>query len=206
MSAFLSAFVIGVAVAAPVGPVGVLCMQRTLRGGAPLGIASGMGVATADGLYAGLAALGIAAVARAAAGLAQPMHVVGGIVLLALAWRAWRASGPGATCSAAVTRRGLLAAYGSALGLTLANPATILSFAGIMAGLGAGVASPADGPLFVAGIATGSLAWWVALTTVIALARTKASPAFVAGASRASSAVLGAAGVVVLVSAGMALI
>jgi putative LysE/RhtB family amino acid efflux pump len=173
-------------------------MQRTLRGGFRLGLASGAGVATADAIYATLAAAGIAAVAVLARDATEPLRVVGGAGLLVLGWRAWRDAGGSCEAAAAPDARGLAAAFGSALGLTLANPATILSFAALIAGLGAGVARPGDGPPFVAGIAAGSLAWWFALASAIGLARKRLSPKAILVASRVSAVVLAAAGLVVL--------
>lgn len=198
MSGFPAAFAVGVAVAAPVGPVGVLCIQRTLRGGVAFGLASGLGVATADGLYAALAALGLAKVAKVATVLQAPLGVTGGVLLLVLAYRAWGQAGQ--SCAAAIepTTRGLLSTYGSALGLTLANPATIMSFAAIMAGLGAAVAAPRDGQVFIAGIALGSLAWWTFLALAVGFARTRAPRALVDWAGRVSALILGAAGVAAL--------
>lgn len=198
---FAASVAIGVAVAAPVGPVGVLCAQRTLRGGFAVGVASGLGVATADGLYATAAALGMAALTTFISGVSIPLRGLGGAVLLYLAWRTWRApagtDGPAPTGSA----RGLLGAYASTLALTLANPATILSFAAILAGLGAGTRGPATGPLFVAGVATGSLAWWVFLAAVVGGARRRAPGWLVVGAGRASAVLLAAAAIASLASA-----
>ena len=201
MSGFLAAFAVGIAVAAPVGPVGVLCIQRTLRGGVAFGLASGFGVATADGLYAALAALGLAVVTQAVAALQVPLAVTGGVLMVVLAYRAW--AQPGQRCEAALepTTRGLAATYGSALVLTLANPATIISFAAIMAGLGAAVADPGDGPVFVAGIALGSLAWWTLLAFAVGYARAKAPQVLVNWAGRVSALILGVAGVAVSASA-----
>jgi len=203
VSGFPAAFAVGIAVAAPVGPVGVLCIQRTLRGGVAFGLASGFGVATADGLYAALAALGLAVVTQAAVALQVPLAVTGGVLLLVLAYRAWAQAGE--TCEAALepTTRGLAATYGSALMLTLSNPATIMSFAAIMAGLGAAVADPGDGPVFVAGIALGSLAWWTILAFAVGFARAKAPQAMVDWAGRVSALVLGVAGIAALASAVM---
>lgn len=203
MSAFLAAFAVGIAVAAPVGPVGVLCIQRTLRGGVPFGLASGLGVATADGLYAALAALGLGWVSAAAQALQMPLRVVGGLLLLLLAIRAWRQAGH--SCEAAIkpTTLGLASTYGSALVLTLSNPATIMSFAAIMAGLGAAVADPGDGPVFVSGVALGSLAWWMFLALAVGFARTRAPKMLIDWAARVSAVILGVAGVSALVSAVM---
>lgn len=200
MSAFLSAFAVGIAVAAPVGPVGVLCIQRTLRGGVWFGLASGAGVACADGLYAALAALGLTAVAQFAVAAQTPLRLIGGVLLIVLAVRAWRQSGESCEAALVPTTRGLLATGASAFALTLANPATIMSFAAIMAGLGAAVADPGDGPVFVAGIASGSLAWWTFLALAVATARAKAPGVLVEWAGRVSALVLGIAGVLALFS------
>lgn len=195
MSAFLAAAAVGVAVAAPVGPVGVLCIQRTLRGGFAFGLASGLGVATADGLYATLAALGIAAVASTAQVLSTPLRIVGGVVLLVLAYRAWRDAGVARGAAPAPGARGLAAAYVSTLALTLANPATIMSFAAIMAGLGAASVDRGASPVtFVAGVALGSLAWWIFLALAVGLARDRAPAALVVWAGRISAVILGLAG------------
>lgn len=205
MSAFVAAFAVGVAVAAPVGPVGVLCIQRTLRGGVPFGLASGFGVATADALYAALAALGLAWVAAGVRVLQTPLRVVGGLLLLLLAFRAWRQAGQSCESAIEPTTTGLLATYASALALTLANPATVLSFAAIMAGVGAAVADPGDGPVFVLGVALGSLAWWVFLALAVGVARAKAPRMLVDWAARISAVVLGLAGVASLASVVMTL-
>ncbi|MDP2234532.1 MAG: LysE family transporter [Actinomycetota bacterium] len=202
MSGFAAAFAVGVAVAAPVGPVGVLCIQRTLRGGVPFGLASGLGVATADGLYAALAALGLAVVAKAASVLQAPLGVTGGVLLLVLAYRAWGQAGHSCEAAMEPTTRGLLATWGSAFGLTLANPATIMSFAAIMAGLGAALANPGNGQVFVAGIVLGSLAWWTFLALAVGFARTRAPRALVDWAGRVSALIMGVAGVAAL-AAGM---
>lgn len=203
MSAFAAAFAVGIAVAAPVGPVGLLCIQRTLRGGFAHGLASGLGVATADGLYAALAALGLAWVSRVAQSLQTPLAVAGGLLLVVLAYRAWAGAGEPGEAAVASDMKGLFGLYFSALALTLANPQTIMSFAAIMAGLGAAVASPSDGPVFVAGIALGSAGWWLFLSAAVGLARARAPRALVVWAGRGSSLVLGAAGVAALASAVM---
>ncbi len=198
MHPLVASFVVGVAVAAPVGPVGVLCIQRTLRGGIPYGLASGLGVATADGLYAGLATLGIAAVTSFVRGAVMPLRAAGGVALLWLAVLAWRGAGEACDAALAPSARGLAGAYGSTFALTLANPTTVMSFAAIMAGLGAGVADPGDGLLFMGGVMLGSLAWWVFLASAVGLARARAPRALVGGAGRVSAAVLALAGAAAL--------
>lgn len=181
-------------------------MQRTLRGGVWFGIASGAGVATADGLYAALAALGLSAVvSRAPDSVFSALGMVGGGVLAVLAWRAWHQSKDACVAREAITALGAASTYGSALVLTLSNPATIMSFAAIMAGLGSRLAAPGSGVAFVAGIATGSLAWWVFVACAIALVRERASSKLVSWAGRASAVVLGVAAVAALTTSAWAL-
>jgi threonine/homoserine/homoserine lactone efflux protein len=163
--AFLRGAAIGLAVAAPVGPVGLLCIKRSLAGGPAAGIASGLGAAVADALYAAAAALGIATVMRFMAANAAAIGVGGGMLLLVMAGRALRAAPTAAApTTAAASRadpRGLAAAFGSVLLLTLANPATVLSFVAVFAALGETAAAR---PLqLAAGVFCGSAAWWVGL-------------------------------------------
>ncbi|MFO0293098.1 MAG: LysE family transporter [Rhodospirillales bacterium] len=157
---FLRGAAIGIAVAAPVGPVGLLCIRRSLAGGPAAGIASGLGAAFADALYAAVAALGIATVMRFMAANADAIGIGGGILLLAMAARALRAS-PATEAASRADPRSLAAAFGSVLLLTLANPAKVLSFVAVFAALGETAAAR---PLHLAaGVFCGSAAWWIAL-------------------------------------------
>lgn len=161
---------VGVLVAAPVGPIGVLCLRRTLVDGRRAGLAAGLGAATADGTYALLAASGVAALTTLLEQLRTPLRVVAGAVLLVIAVRTVR---PGArrgprlatTDPAPALRR----AYAQTLLLTLANPLTVLSFAAVVAGAGL-VTGPVSGPgpVVLAGVAVGlgSALWWVVLVGV----------------------------------------
>lgn len=165
LAAFLRGGAIGLAVAAPVGPVGLLCIRRTLSGGAAIGFASGLGAAVADASYAALAALGTGAAIRFLDAHATVIGVAGGVLLLVLAASGLRRRAT-AEAAQAADARGLAAAFASVLALTLANPATILSFAAIFAGLGAAAASS---PLsLVAGVLAGSAAWWLLLALATA--------------------------------------
>ena len=126
--------VIGFAIAAPVGAIGVLCIRRTLADGRLTGFVSGLGAATADALYGAVAALGLTAISSALVAHQATVRLVGGLFLCYLGVRTALAAP--ATTGATGARRGLLAAYGSTLALTLTNPSTILSFAAVFAGLG----------------------------------------------------------------------
>ncbi|MFM8992387.1 MAG: LysE family transporter [Alphaproteobacteria bacterium] len=164
--ALLRGAAIGLAVAAPVGPVGLLCVRRTLSGGAAIGFASGLGAATADAAYAAMAALGTGAAIRFLDEHATAIGVAGGALLVALAASGLRR--PAAEHAApAADARGLASAFGSVLVLTLANPATILSFVAIFAGIGAAAATA---PMSLAiGVFSGSAAWWLFLALATAM-------------------------------------
>jgi threonine/homoserine/homoserine lactone efflux protein len=175
---FVQSLWIGLSIAAPVGPIGVLVIQRTLRHGVPLGLATGMGAAVADALYGALGAFGVTALIAALQGARTVLALGGGAFLLVLAWRTWHSAVPAAAAKQGEVP-GLGAAFAGTVALTLANPATILSFVavfGVLAGRSA-VAAPG---LMVAGVLAGSALWWVALSALVAALRGR----FDAGAQR----------------------
>lgn len=195
---FLRGTAIGLAVAAPVGPVGLLCIRRSLAGGPATGIASGLGAAVADALYAAIAALGIATAMRLLAAHAGAIGIGGGVLLLAMAVRTLRATpaGEGARLADA---RGLAAAFGSVLLLTLANPATVFSFVAVFAALGE---RASDNPgLLAAGVFCGSAAWWVALALATDRLGRAIGPRGRRGIDLASAACLAAFGLWAIVAA-----
>lgn len=195
---FLKGLLIGLAVAAPVGPIGMLCIQRTLAGGAAIGFASGLGAAAADALYAMVAAFGIGAVMRMLDAHATAIRLVGGVLLLILALRTVR---PGDSPSAASLpgAAGLAAAFGSVAMLTLANPATILSFIAIFAGVG-DVAARHPAAL-VGGVFLGSAAWWLFLAAVTGLVRRRVTPAIRRAIDVVSALCLAGFGITALIAA-----
>ncbi|MFC3533870.1 LysE/ArgO family amino acid transporter [Vogesella facilis] len=163
MTVFMEAVAIGLAIAAPVGPIGLLCIERTLHHGPARGLATGLGAATADALYASLGAAGMGVLIGWLTALATPLALAGSALLLQLGVATLRR--PPAD-HAANTRDGgsLLTAYSSALALTLSNPMTILSFIAVFAGL-AGGRAPGGGQalLMVLGVFCGSALWWLLL-------------------------------------------
>lgn len=181
---------IGLAVAAPVGAMGVLTIQRTVARGWGAGMSTGLGIATADAAFAAVAAFGITLIADALASLQVPLRLVGGAGLLWLGWRALRS--PAVTVTPAeAPADSALRDYGSAVGLTLTNPVTIIAFAAIFAGAGL-VAQPGalEAGVAVAGVAVGSLLWWVALTSVVAGVRHALHPRALLWINRASGLIL----------------
>jgi threonine/homoserine/homoserine lactone efflux protein len=158
----LRGYVLGFTIAAAVGPISLLVMRRTLAEGRLIGFASGLGVATADATYGAIAAFGLGAITDLLVSARQVLGLVGGVFLLWLAWKTVRASPTDPAAAPEPGRRGgAPGAYLSILGLTLANPMTILAFGALFAGLGVTSGSTGDAALIVLGVLLGSSAWWL---------------------------------------------
>jgi threonine/homoserine/homoserine lactone efflux protein len=186
--------VIGFSIAAPVGPIGVLCIRRSLRDGMAAGFAAGLGAASADAAYGAVAGFGLTAVSGFLIGHRFWIGLIGGAFLCYLGARAFL-SKPASEAAPGRTG-GLATAYASTLLLTLANPATILSFAVIFAafGLGATIDYPAAASL-VLGVFAGSALWWLILSGGTSLVRSRVSPAWMLAVNRVSGVVLIAFGI-----------
>jgi putative LysE/RhtB family amino acid efflux pump len=182
-------FVLGFAVAAPLGPIGALCINRTLERGFRVGLAGGLGTALADATYGGLAALGFAAFSAFLGAIDGPMRLVGGLAMIWLGWQGMRPKPP--RPAAEIGARDLLGTIGATFLLTIANPTTILSFAVFFAGLGlASTAGAASAAVVVAGVFAGSLAWWVILTGGVALVRHRLPDRFALRVGRLSGGLI----------------
>ena len=205
-SLYVRGLVMGLAIAAPVGAIGVLCIRRTLAGGWALGLATGLGAATADAAYGALAAFGISAITTMLLGVRGWLQVVGGAFLIYLGVRTFLER-PRELDEAAVKPSGLLAAWSSTFVLTLGNPMTIMSFAAVFAGLGIGAAT--SGPVtggavaLVAGVFSGSALWWVFLSVSVGLVRHRLDATAMRWVNRGSGIVIGGFGIVAL-AAGLA--
>ena len=195
-------FALGFAVAASPGPIFFLCLRRTLQRGRLYGLISGLGVATADGFYAAVASLGVAAVATAIASGRRPLAVIGGVVLIVLGARILFERRQELKEAPATTGTSLAWAYLSTLGLTITNPATIISFAALAAtlglGSGAGLMKPA---VLVGGVLLGSGAWWCVLAVAASLLRTRLTPAVIRGVSAFSGLAIAVLGMLAIYSA-----
>lgn len=195
---------IGVAIAAPVGPMALLCIRRTLERGWPSGFASGLGIATADGIYAAVAAFGLTAISGLLLREARWVQLAGGVAIVLLGLqsllRTETAAGPPEKLRPLPA--GLVGAYASCLGLTLANPPTILSFVAVMAAFGIGTtAGGRPAALVVLGVLLGSAAWWAVLTGLIARARARLGVRARTWISRLAGLLLVALGVFSVVAA-----
>lgn len=194
MTLFLKGLAFGFLLAATVGPMWVLCLRRTLAFGPLAGIASGMGIALADGFYGAVAAFGLTAISGFLLGHSFWIGLAGAAFLIYLGIRTLAA--PPVQAQGATEKKSLTASFFSTLGLTLTNPPTILAFAAIFAGLG--LASSADyaaAGLIVAGVFLGSAAWWLILAATAARLRGRMGPRLMRGINRVSGAsILGFAG------------
>lgn len=169
---YLKALLLGLAVAAPVGPMALLCMRRTLARGWSLGFATGMGIATGDGLYALVAALGLAGVSHFVLANGRMLHLAAGLFLLYLGLRTFFAGDADAAGGRAPDVASSWSTFATSVLLTLTNPPTIVMFAAAFAALAPrGGLVPATALVTVAGVFTGSALWWLFLTLAVAGAR-----------------------------------
>jgi threonine/homoserine/homoserine lactone efflux protein len=176
---FFSAAGVGLAVAAPVGPMGMLCIRRTLTDGPRAGLAIGFGIACGDATYGLIAALGLVSVSHFLLAYDKPLHLLAGLFLLWLGIRTVMQKAPEANGNdsdtgkfARVGHAGALRAFGSALLLTLTNPQTVIMFAALFTTLAPrGAFSSSVALTTVCGVFGGSIAWWCFLVTAVALAR-----------------------------------
>src|SRR3954469_16303886 len=199
---FLRGFAIGFAVAFALGPIGLLVIRRTVDRGWVHGFASGVGVATADASYSAVAAFGLTAVSEVLVGIDQLLGIVGGAVLIVLAAMSLRSTLRAVDAPLARPERGRLdgplGGWASMVGLTLTNPATILSFAALFASIGAGTGGASGATAVVAGVFLGSVTWWGLLTGVVARLRARMTPRVVRWLNIGSALIIGAFGVIAI--------
>ena len=196
--------VLGFSIAAVVGPIAVLCIRRTLTAGFGVGFVSGLGAATADASYAAIAGFGISAAAAVLVDERLWLRVGGGVFLVYLALRTLRAAPTVRSADERPSGLRLAEAYCSTLALTFSNPMTILSFAGVLAGLGLGSLSGSSTGAalgLILGVFVGSATWWLVLASLIARLRNRVTPRWLRRVNLASGLVILAFGVQALLSA-----
>ncbi|MGH8780466.1 LysE family translocator [Paraburkholderia sp.] len=200
---FFTAAGVGLAVAAPIGAMGMLCIRRTLTAGPRAGLAIGFGIASGDAFYGLIAALGLVGVSHFMLAFDRPLHLAAGLFLLYLGLRAVLQKTPSSDAQAEgpalarIGRAGALRAYGGAFLLTLTNPQTVIMFAALFATLAPrGPFSSSVALTTVAGVFCGSIAWWCFLVTVVSLARHAVGSRVRTLIDRAAGVALAAFGVV----------
>ena len=200
VSIVLRGLLLGFSIAAPVGPIGVLCIRRTLADGRATGFATGMGAATADACYGAVAGLGLSFIMTVLIGQLFWIRLIGGLFLCYLGVRT--ALSRPAERAALASGSGLLRAYLSTLMLTFTNPMTILSFVAVFAGLGIGLStgSYSSVALLIGGVFAGSALWWFLLSGGVSLLRRRVTPNMLVWVNRVSGGIILAFGIVALAS------
>ena len=196
----LRGLVIGFSIAAPVGPIGVLCIRRTLAEGRASGLVSGLGAATADAVYGCIAGFGLTFVLSFLVSQQAWFRLAGGVFLCYLGLKTFL--GRPAEDTASTKTSGLLGAYASTLFLTLTNPMTILSFVAVFAGLGVGSEARdyLSAGALVLGVFVGSALWWLSLSSGVGLFRSRLDLQKLAWVSRVSGVVIIGFGLLALLS------
>lgn len=184
------AFLFGFLIAAPVGPIGMLCIQRGLQKGFIPALSGGVGTAAADAVYAALAAAGMTALTHMLAPFMTVLKLGGCAFLVWMGIQAIRLPVPVRADSGSLSGDALETLLVT-FGLTLANPATILSFVALFGNLGLAPAAPAIAiATAVAGVFLGSLAWWIILSAAVAGLREKIPAGVFPWINRAAGAAL----------------
>jgi threonine/homoserine/homoserine lactone efflux protein len=191
----LRGFLIGISIAAPVGPIGVLCIRRTLSDGRLTGFLSGMGAATADMVYGAVAAFGLTVITSLLVENAFWLHIIGGGFLLYLGIKTFLEKP--ADHAAQAIQSGYFSAYLSTFFLTITNPMTILSFTAIFAGTM--LTRETSLPLvLVLGVFLGSATWWLTLSLGVGTMRDRLTASHMAWINRISGAIITAFGIYAL--------
>lgn len=206
---FVKGVLVGLAIAMPWGPVGLLCLHRSMDRGRLVGLVSGLGVATADALYGLVAALGLTWISDMLMDIKIWLGIGGAAFLGFLGVRALQSKpvakdNPEEKIAAQTSRpvRGLVGAWASAFLFTLSSPVTILAMAVVFAGMGliqaSGQGKVVAAIALTAGVFSGSAVWWLALSLVGGAVKQILTPQRLLWVNRASGVTLLAAGVVVI--------
>lgn len=197
----IKGIVIGFSIAAPIGPIGLLCIKRSMVRGPAAGLVTGLGAATADAFYGCIAGFGLTFITGFLLDMKTELHVIGGLFLCFMGWQTMRQK-PRRQNEPDSAFKGFSLSYLSALFLTLTNPMTIMAFMAIFAGLG--LAGSENGytssSILVAGVFTGSSLWWIILTFGIARLGQRLSQNIQERTNRLTSIVLILFGIWALVS------
>jgi threonine/homoserine/homoserine lactone efflux protein len=196
---FLKGLIIGFAMAIPIGPVGVLCIRKTLAEGHSRGLIIGLGAATADSLYGSIAAFGLTFVSDVIASQHFWLSLVGGGLLFFLGIRTFRVKRKDPIIP--FDNKGLLGSYVSAFLLALTNPVTIFAFVAVFAafGLGQKVMS-ISACILVLGVFAGSCLWFLTLSYIATSFRKKLDSSGLRWVNRIAGVLIILSGVAAFVS------
>jgi threonine/homoserine/homoserine lactone efflux protein len=197
LETFLKGFTIGLAIAAPVGPIGLLTIRRTLAFGRAAGFLTGLGAASADAIFGSIAAFGITAISSIMIGAKFWLGIIGGTFLIYLGWQTFL-SQP-AQNPAESKASSLNTMYFTTFALVLTNPISILYFVGIIASVGA-ANNAASATWMVVGVFAGSALWWLTLASIANSLRNKINPRALKMVNQVSGAVIAAFGIFAVIS------
>jgi putative LysE/RhtB family amino acid efflux pump len=201
---FAKGALLGIIITAPLGPIGMLCVNRTLERGFWAGFSCGLGTAIGDASYALVAVTGIAVFAETMSAATLPLAIGGGVLLL---WLGYRGLTHDPVKAAEIGSGGLMGTTLATFLLTISNPATILSFGALFAGFGLTEETRRfSSAAIVGGVFCGSLAWWFFLSAAVASARDRLPPDFTVKAIRGTSYLVIVFGLVALASAAYSLL
>ncbi|UCD98427.1 MAG: LysE family transporter [Chloroflexota bacterium] len=202
---FLKSFLIGISIAAPVGPIGILCIQRTLARGRLSGFLSGLGAASADAMYGSISVSGLSFISSFLLGNIFWFKLIGGLFLIYLGVKIYQT--PTTTFeykpSNNNSNQGFIKVYLSTFLLTIANPLTILPFMAIFASLEIGLdvsTGKYAGVSAVSGIFLGSCSWWFLLSSITAHLRQRIGSNALHWINRISGMVITIFGAISLIS------
>lgn len=199
MSFFAQGFIIGFSIAAPVGPIGILCIRRSLCDGYWLGFLTGLGAASADAFYGLIAGFGLTIISNFLVSQQIELKLIGGLFLCYLGLKTIFTQ-PVKEVEILSSKQGV-SAYTSTFFLTLTNPMTILSFVAIFSGLGLGNKNHySDAAILVLGVFLGSALWWFLLVSGVSVFRDKISTRTLQGVNRISGILIFGFGLAALFS------
>jgi threonine/homoserine/homoserine lactone efflux protein len=197
---FATGFGLGLAIAMPVGPIALICIQQALTRGFGAGLAAGLGVALADATYGAIAAFGLTAITNVLVNMQTPLRAAGLAAMIWLAWRIWRDAdvpkhiAPGARAGLATTAQLFV--------LTIANPMTILTFLALFVGAGVGMGESYEYSMALTlGVFSGSLGWWIVVAGLTGILRNRINDQSVRWVNRASALMI--AGLAIWIAYGL---
>lgn len=200
MEVLFKGIILGICIAAPVGPIGILCIRRTLQFGRFSGLFSGLGAAVADAIYAIIAAFGLTFISDFMIEQQFWLRLIGGTFLIYLGWTTFfsHINDQSKTVSHTTLSNDFLSTFF----LTISNPMTIFSFIAIFAGFGLSSiqASYFEASVLVFGVFLGSSAWWILLSEGITSFRNKVSPEMMVSINRFAGLIIAIFGIIVLLS------
>jgi threonine/homoserine/homoserine lactone efflux protein len=201
LSLFIKGLILGFSIAAPVGPIGILCIRRSLDESRLSGFISGLGAASADALYASIATIGLSVISSFLVSQQLFFRLFGGIFILVLGINSFLKT-PVVASHSQINKKNLVSNFISTFLLTLSNPITIISFTAIFSGIGLlNTSARITSPFFlIFGVFIGSTLWWILLSASVGSLRLKINISNMKWINRISGLILVGFGVMSLIS------